>query len=687
MGKAKQKQRECPAVGRAIGAVECGTHRASRYACPASCPFNPWAPDAYDAALAIEDALQAEVGRRLRSEPGVEDRIPVHLRPDSLEVQDFFLKHVFLDRDGAGRTFVERWAADGFGGLNNDERVLLQAQARMRPEVLEVCEVRDDKSCLFRDRLEPDAPLRIALDRSLACAAARFTRLLIWTYPMPHYWRMHANALPVPEVADLEAEDIVRPMVAHLGGPIELPALRDWLARNFVRMSHAFEALSAAFQRRMMERADLRYLASSYRLLCPVEELAEILGRCPEAHRNPLAPEHLREGFSQDWTLLAANDGPETSSVPFLAGRPTLGAVRFGDGKVRLESAHDVRHARLRQAFEHLAAGRAEFTGERVDDIGRQHIARRPDHTDATLVPPALLEHAPRIEANVRLMSPEEVASVNGDVEALMSRQHRRWLDDSVPAFAGGTPRQAAADPALRPRLASMVKSMIRRNDNRRLREGRGEDLGWVARELGLRELDVPPPPGLYEGTRAPGPEEQPDSSSAALPSGPFTAEEVEMRLAEVMGTFGGGMRLLDAFADDAPDVCDWLEAHAGDRMPDAAHALLMLTAAQAWFVFFAPGDPPDGLDLERLDREMHSDLAALDPKRNPKAPENLKWLPEWLPSNRQPALTDTLMTVVLETARKEPGSPPMISMDSALIICTLLRFLIDELDRTARGE
>lgn len=56
-GMAKNK-RSCPALGRTISGEECGAHRLSRYACPESCPFNPWSQENYDRALEIEDGLR-----------------------------------------------------------------------------------------------------------------------------------------------------------------------------------------------------------------------------------------------------------------------------------------------------------------------------------------------------------------------------------------------------------------------------------------------------------------------------------------------------------------------------------------------------------------------------------------------------------------------------------------------------
>jgi hypothetical protein len=51
------KKRFCPVMQRDLSSAECGDNRVSRYACPAECTFNPYAPANYDMALALDDVL------------------------------------------------------------------------------------------------------------------------------------------------------------------------------------------------------------------------------------------------------------------------------------------------------------------------------------------------------------------------------------------------------------------------------------------------------------------------------------------------------------------------------------------------------------------------------------------------------------------------------------------------------
>jgi hypothetical protein len=66
MSKAS-KNRACPAVGREIPVSECGAHRHNPYACPATCPHDPFAPTNYFRLLELEDKLDRQWANPKRS--------------------------------------------------------------------------------------------------------------------------------------------------------------------------------------------------------------------------------------------------------------------------------------------------------------------------------------------------------------------------------------------------------------------------------------------------------------------------------------------------------------------------------------------------------------------------------------------------------------------------------------------
>lgn len=79
--------------------------------------------------------------------------------------------------------------------------------------------------------------------------------------------------------------------------------------------------------------------------------------------------------------------------------------------------------------------------------------------------------------------APIDIADVP-ELQSWLRDQDRQWLDTSVPALDGRTPRQAASDRRLRPRLRDMLIDI--ENQESRL-AGATRDLSWMWKELGLR--------------------------------------------------------------------------------------------------------------------------------------------------------------------------------------------------------
>ncbi|MCW1922212.1 hypothetical protein OKA05_06585 [Luteolibacter arcticus] len=81
------------------------------------------------------------------------------------------------------------------------------------------------------------------------------------------------------------------------------------------------------------------------------------------------------------------------------------------------------------------------------------------------------------------------------NVAAFLDETDEALADQPLPELDGKTPREAAADPALRPRVACLLKEHIRSVDRQRRTEGVDIDSNPLLRELGLDELILPPPP------------------------------------------------------------------------------------------------------------------------------------------------------------------------------------------------
>lgn len=72
------------------------------------------------------------------------------------------------------------------------------------------------------------------------------------------------------------------------------------------------------------------------------------------------------------------------------------------------------------------------------------------------------------------------------ELQSWLEQKDREWLDLSVPALDGRTPREAAANRHLRPRLRELLID-IENREARLAGIGTGRDVTWMWKELRLR--------------------------------------------------------------------------------------------------------------------------------------------------------------------------------------------------------
>jgi hypothetical protein len=172
-------------------------------------------------------------------------------------------------------------------------------------------------------------------------------------------------------------------------------------------------------------------------------------------------------------------------------GEPILlGSVEI-DGSTAVLEANSVRRGeRGRQLVESLAGEAVRYHATTHEDLGRlvrESIRSRgaggPDRGES----PPVQEIPFEIQETLLLNH--------------YARHYRAWLDDSIPALGGRTPRLAAKDPALRPKLVDLLhdlEAMYRTS----LRRGEpAYDPSWMWAELGFGGESSPshPPPLAHE--------------------------------------------------------------------------------------------------------------------------------------------------------------------------------------------
>ncbi len=493
MGEAKKKLMECPAVGRRIKPAECGENRISNYECPEDCPHNPWNPDNYDRSLEIYDRFRDKTLSRLKAElierHGYAPAPPFSEGSDEFDILDWFAKKFYVEKDAEGLTFKQRWERKNYEGMNNDQRILFDAEEKLHPALVEVQQVVDDKSVLAVNLLEQEPRPFLLLDRALAGSACRFSTFFGLVYELPHYTRFHSAGCIMPEVSGMGMRTVFDEVVSHGGGPIGSPEMLDWLGGHVRQVVDSLQAVSRARHEAMLRNLDAAYTKSVYDLVCTPKKFRTVLDKQRDIEPEELMADDADAGFEAEWVFLGGKS-------PAGNGRIMIGRILLhGDGYVQLESSSAKRTAQLKERFEECFGAMVQFSRERTDDLGGQLLEKRALDHDPALVPERLMEHTSQFDTSVSQIPIPEGLSKDELEDHLEQSFMREFLEHEVPLLDDMTPKQAAADAAMRPKLIELVKSHVRSHDEKCLENGKASNINWLIEELGLEEINFPPPP------------------------------------------------------------------------------------------------------------------------------------------------------------------------------------------------
>ena len=457
------------------------------------------------------------------------------------------------ERDPQGRTGWERWEAEGWAGLSNDERVLTQYRRHSFATVLEVQRVLDGQRIQCVDLLAPEPKPFLLFDRSMASQLVRFDRLLTFVTHYPHFSRpsFYPTSIPVDMWSDWL--DNVRRFWREERRTHPDLTLQDWLAENFGEAAAAIQELAQSRRRAMLDQLDLHQCVATYKLNAPRAQIEALLrGKQdfteqpePEAEApfaKPLALfRWLRRGESKalEDRLVPAfrHDNPEAE------GYGILGNVRVYESTLQVDALHK-KHFEFAQemiakyfgpllslerqtvvdvakimrdnldreeAMNQARGAQSQSSEEDQDDLPALHGASIGSLTPAD---PEAFELAPSLDSFAEEES-EEVPDLAAAVGATLARlpaerparpklspeqmreglervhteHYRKFLRNPVPMLQGQTPLEAAQDPAMRPTLIELMKLHLNGIARRNQAEHLSLSLDSVIEELGLTEL------------------------------------------------------------------------------------------------------------------------------------------------------------------------------------------------------
>ncbi|MSU63004.1 MAG: hypothetical protein EXS31_11530 [Pedosphaera sp.] len=690
------KQRDCPAVGRLISAAECGENRHTRYACPAQCEHNPFAPANYSRFLEhegkLDHACMDYLMKNAADRPAMERSFQKARNIPSIHaLHAWYEWNLFFAPGADGLTCCQRWEKAGFSELKGDQRVLLRAKMQTRIALLEIHCVLDSERVEAVDLLAPGSPAFVFHDRSLARVAVRFASVVAWIYPLPHFWRLNGTAVSIPEMAQFPAEEIMAEIVRHLGGPTDLEAMPRWLAENLLRFDDALQATARTRRMQMFAGMDARYGKAVYELQAPFATCRDRLDEVQDVKPEDLSNPERQEGFAEARVWFAGSSSVKQEDTP--RGRPVLGRILLGQSHWRVEAMSGERFAQLRKKFEQCLATSIRFTGERLDDLSAVMAAKEPRVNESLVPPRLLLEPQKIVLTSSRAHAPPGCQSREGAELEVMRAADRAFLEDQIPALDNKTPREAAHDPLLRPRLLRLLKQRVRRQDERNLESGRNEDINWLLRELGVTEIVFDPPP-LRPPVSRPSP--KPDTSdedavfpkqdpnlppSPPLPGTPLSLEEASRRMIVGMRAFESAEEAEDSLCNSGLTLIEDASRITEGVLSDHEFSFAVPFLIRAALAFVPPGRRAPHLELTAIQERFRHNLQKLEVAIESGSVNPLEEFPK---HSNQPNLMLILMKEIVRNAARLPEED-RISDPAQDIIFALLRAVVDELHNALR--
>ncbi|HOW66145.1 MAG TPA: hypothetical protein P5186_24725 [Candidatus Paceibacterota bacterium] len=510
-----KNSRPCPATQGLITPADCGARRGSQLNCPADCSYYPFGPKGYDLWLKMDEnwgsvAFDYAI-RHLGADRFRNPKSP-HCYPADNTATNVVLAQshalytaFFVERDAAGRTLADRWEAEGWKGLNNDQRVMMGYRRQSYVTVVEIQKVLDHQSALCADLLFPETPPFILMDRTSTPKMARFTRLLAWITHYPHFSRLGGVGIFVEYSIWGFWKELLKTRLAREQAQQPALTLREFLMRDYVWAVDVLNELGIEYHRRVFENIDFYHCVAIYRLVGTVQEVASAIQSKPDFEPEPPRKE---AGFAKplaQFSWLRRGDSAQldkSMAGAFKHSDPsvsvgTVGNVRLYPNELILETMSKKKFNFARQMVDQYFGNLVRFEKECITDVAHLEMRKHPRIAVSPEVTEALdrefardASHGIQMDVSRERVPETGIPGLPEDPEARMiQRQLRTLLDDRIPMLEHHTPRECARDASLRPLLIEWMKGQIHHLDTKRLKDGLCVNIDGYLDELELAEL------------------------------------------------------------------------------------------------------------------------------------------------------------------------------------------------------
>jgi len=365
-----------------------------------------------------------------------------------------------LRRDAAGLTLAEEWRQEQ-RRLDPDDLLLLETYGAAWVSFWEVAEVEPGTGSRLRDVLTGEE--RFVRDVRTSTTMERFDTLLaivLTCDDLSFFGGLHGQPLP-PRFAEGVAGD-ARRLCRVRTRPVAPEKLRDpELQLQFFELWSA--AVKAMREQRppVLRNTDgdpLQLTRDAFALQAPGAEVALRLASLPGVQE----PEQTATGSV--FTLVKVGNEVHRSW-----DNTVLGTIVLSETGLRVETNSTRRADSLRSAIEEHLSGLVRFR------------LREEQNTADLLAGARESREAVGEPRNGEALPPEVLAAVR----QMRERHMRDWLDESIPALDGLTPREAASRSGARRKLESLLKDFERSEALQP--EQQRIDLRWLWEALGFR--------------------------------------------------------------------------------------------------------------------------------------------------------------------------------------------------------
>ena len=360
------------------------------------------------------------------------------------------------------------WRESRRAGREPAKERVLQAQLDAPLGVWEVQSVERGVGAHLKDLLSGDE--RFVYDRSSSMSLTPWLGLLGYIVDVDgiSFWGgLHSRALSPADVA-LVVKDI-RKLARVRTKPVSL-AFRtdpDWQLEIIDHWRMALDYLANTKPMPTLHNHDgdvVSMQSDRFDLVAARTVVLQQLSTMPGA----LPPEREGTGTrAQD--IVAVQRAPTASTINMES--VIIGTITITGNALTVET-NSVKRADELKATVERACGtsvRYRLRSEQSMDALRERAAQSPPSMNGMLTSES--EMPPEVREAMRQMMAKFTAS---------------WPDEQIPALGGVTPRHAAQDPKLKPRLVALLKDMESRGPMPGMGSGMAMDIAAIRRELGL---------------------------------------------------------------------------------------------------------------------------------------------------------------------------------------------------------